>query len=172
MNLFLQRTLSSIIVISNNPLGSDRIESFPFLDSGASSLLLICRYIWKTIEGFANEIIKQILKLYQEISNEYQNDGRKEAQFNLYGFFIEDLLSCECKGNKDSILLIYNNLLKQEQQGVIKILQISNKLLKPEQNVVILFKHSKCFLTFEIRLRFSGRKGDEKDEFNRFLRQI
>lgn len=172
MNLFLQRTLSSVIVISDNPLISERMESFPFLDNSASSILLICRYIWKTIEGFANEIIRQILKLYEEITTEYQKENRREADFNLYGFFIEDLLSCECKGNKDSILLIYDNLLKEEQAGKIKILQISNNLLKPSQNVVILFKHSKSFLIFEIRLRLTGKKGDEKDEFNRFLRQL
>lgn len=103
----LRKTVTNIILISENDIGSKFGGEVDFLDKEETALLIICQYIYKALESYVMDVIVAILNRFNAIKQSFVETGDEEADLELYTLTIGDLFRCKCSGTKSQILRVY-----------------------------------------------------------------
>ena len=108
----LRKTVTNILLMSENEIGSKFGKEVDFLDKEETSLLIICQYIYKALESYVMDVIVAILNRFNAIKQSFVDAGEEEADLELFTLTIGDLFRCKCSGTKEQILQVYENLTR------------------------------------------------------------
>lgn len=67
----LRKTVTNIILMSENNIGSKFGAEVDFLNKEETALLIICQYIYKALESYVMDVIVAILNRFNAIKQSY-----------------------------------------------------------------------------------------------------
>ena len=165
----LRRTVSNIILVSDNNIGTKTNPGVYFIDKDESSLLMICQYIWKALENYVMDVLVSLLNRFAAIRQIYAKGAMEEADLDIFTLKIGDLFRCKCSGSKEQVMQVYNLLRKTPD---IEVVRVKNRLGEGTQDLLLNFVYKnteKCFFICEMQLALSTAQEEVNDHFNHFL---
>lgn len=170
VELFMKRTISSIIVISKEEIVTKYgLEPVSYVSRDDIMIPLICRYVSDTLQCYVMEIIRCIFNRISEVLDDYSAENSEEASFKLFSFTVNDLLRCKCTGTRDQVLSVWSKLNALAKTEDITIITVKNRLSSHTKDILITYKIRQSFLLCEIQLALSSVNEEVNDHFNHFL---